>query len=128
MLMQNLPFYNRTVAKIITFLLPTACEVAGCYFDFSGSGMICQAGLPSTVVARHKGNRKKMLVVSVEKGGECLCITFKALLVSAYAARQGILSKFFNGNLRVSRRMGVRCDKFPKIPQKFLGFALCLLG
>ena len=70
MLMQNLPFYNRTVAKIITFLLPTACEVAGCYFDFSGSGMICQAGLPSTVVARRKGNRKKMLVVSVEKGGE----------------------------------------------------------
>lgn len=90
--------------------------------------MVCQAGLPGSVVARHKGNSQKKLVVSVEKGEECLCITFKALLVSAYAARQGILSEFFNGNLRVSRRMRVRCDKFPKVPQKFLGFALCLLG
>ena len=32
--------------------------------------MVCQAGLPGSVVARHKRNKKKKLVVSVEKGGE----------------------------------------------------------
>ncbi len=46
------------------------CEVASCYSDFSGSGMVCQAGLPSTMVARHKGNSQKKLAVSVEKNEE----------------------------------------------------------
>ena len=34
--------------------------------------MVCQDGLPSMMVARHKGNIQKKLVVSVEKIGELL--------------------------------------------------------
>ena len=40
----------------INRILPTVCEVASCWFNFSGSGMVCQAGLLGAVVARHKGN------------------------------------------------------------------------
>jgi len=36
--------------------------------------MVCQPGLPRLSVARHKGNIQKVLAVSVEKGGELLCI------------------------------------------------------
>ena len=32
------------------------CEVASCYSDFSGSGMVCQVGLLGAMVARHKRN------------------------------------------------------------------------
>ena len=41
--------------------------------------MVCQAGLPGGVVARHKGNCQKKLVVSVEKGGELLWKLFKLM-------------------------------------------------
>ena len=65
--MQNLPFRIWPVAKINNLLSQLAHEDASGYFDFSGSGMVCQAGLPSTMVARHKENIRKKLVVSVEK-------------------------------------------------------------
>ena len=49
---------------------------------------------------------------------ECL---FRIGLLAKYthsqtaSNRRGDLSRFLNGNLRVSRRMGVSRDKFPKI-------------
>ena len=77
--MQNLPFRIWPVAKINNLLSQLAHEDASGYFDFSGSGMVCQAGLPSTMVARHKGNSQKRLVVSVEKGGDLLWKLFKLM-------------------------------------------------
>ena len=53
--MQNLPFRIWPVAKINNLLSQLAYEDASGYFDFSGSGMVCQAGLPSVVVARQQG-------------------------------------------------------------------------
>ena len=38
-----------------------------CWFHFSASGMVCQVGLPDVLVANHKGIRKNMLMVLVEK-------------------------------------------------------------
>lgn len=58
------------VAKMNNLRSQLACEDASGYFDFSGSGMVCQVGLPSLVVARQQGIIQKVLVVSVEKGGE----------------------------------------------------------
>lgn len=91
-------------------ILPTTYDDASCYFDFSVSGIVCQAGLPRPVVAKHKGIIRKVFMVFVEKHGELLFI----ILVSAFvrdSLRAGKSSlKFSGGKISMSST-----EIFPKI-------------